>query len=127
MVSRKGGAEETVIIVGYSNTNRCREAAREKVKRDARVQVGAFPGQTVRTVTEKAKDKLWQNKKGRNLVVTAGGLNDALKGSGAEIGKQVDRGVKDLWAMCHSAQIAVCTVPEIRSKGVQVEWGSDSR
>lgn len=50
--------EDNVIIVEDSNRTRCREAVRERLKGDVRVQVGAFPGQTERTVIERAKDKV---------------------------------------------------------------------
>lgn len=38
---------------------KCRQAVEERAKRDTIVQIGAIPGQTGRTVFEKAKCKLW--------------------------------------------------------------------
>lgn len=40
----------TVIITGYSNMTSCRQAVEEWVEEGAKSQIGAFPGQTGRTV-----------------------------------------------------------------------------
>lgn len=58
---------------------RGKQAVLERVKRDTKVQIRAFPGQTVRTVFEKAKGKLWETKERRYLVVITGALNDVLR------------------------------------------------
>lgn len=70
---------KTVKVAGDSNIPTYMQAVAERVKGDARVQVGAFPGQTVRTVFEKAKDKLMETKKGLNIVVIPGGVSDVLR------------------------------------------------
>lgn len=88
---------------------------------DRRVKTGAFSGQTVRTVSEKAKEKLRETKEGQNFVVIAGGFNDVLRGKGARIGKQITKEVKDLRAMSLNVQIAVCTVPAVQGKGGHME------
>lgn len=90
---------------------RCREAMGERVMGDTRVEAGVFSGETVRTLLEKEQDKLWE-KEGHNLVVTASGLNDVLRGNEASIWKQITKGVKDLRATSHDVQIVVCMVQE---------------
>lgn len=101
---------------------RCRQAVGERVERDARVQVGAFPGQTVRSVSEKAKDKLREVKQGQSPAMTAGGLNDVLRGNGPSTGKRVTKGIEDLKATYHNVRMAACTVLEVQRKGGHVEW-----
>ncbi|KAG0438493.1 hypothetical protein HPB47_016991 [Ixodes persulcatus] len=116
--------EGSVIIAGDSNMERCRGAIAERVKGDARVQIGVLAGQTMRAVIEGVKEKLWETKEGRNLVKIAGGLNDVLRGNGGGVGKQLRRVVRDLWATSYIVQIHVCTVPEVRNNREQAFEGS---
>ncbi|CAN8027405.1 unnamed protein product, partial [Ixodes persulcatus] len=113
--------EGNVIIAGDSDVERCRGAIAERVKGDARVQIGGLAGQTMRVVIEGVKEKLWGTKEGQNLVMIAGGLNDVLRGKGGVVGKQLRRGVRDLRATSDNVQIHVCTVPEVRGQGVHIE------
>ncbi|CAN7947879.1 unnamed protein product [Ixodes pacificus] len=113
--------ERNVIIAGDSNMERCRRAIAERVKGDARVQIGVLAGQTMRAVMEGVKEKLWGTKEGQNLVMIAGGLNDVLRGNGAGVGKQLRRGVRDLRATSDNVEIHVCTVPEVRGQGIHIE------
>ncbi|KAG0411749.1 hypothetical protein HPB47_011131 [Ixodes persulcatus] len=113
--------EGNVIIAGDSNMERCRRAIAERVKGDARVQIGVLAGQTMRAVIEGVKEKLWETKEGQNLVMIAGGLNDVLGGNGGGVGKQLRKGVRDLRATSDNVQIHVCTVPEVRGQGVHIE------
>ncbi|KAG0437461.1 hypothetical protein HPB47_017437 [Ixodes persulcatus] len=113
--------EGNVIIAGDSNMERCRRAIAERVKGNARVQIGVLAGQTMRAVIEEVKEKLWERKKGQNLVMIAGGLNDVLRGNVGGVGKQLRRGVMDLRATSDNVQIHVCTVPEVRGQGVHIE------
>ncbi|KAG0429260.1 hypothetical protein HPB47_023819 [Ixodes persulcatus] len=120
--------EGNVIIAGDSNVERCRRAIAERVKGDARVQIGVLAGQTMRAVIEGVKEKLWETKEGQNLVMIAGGLNDVLRGNGGGVGKQLRKGVMDLRATSDNVQVLVCTVPEelLRISGVSdaVYWAS---
>ncbi|CAN7974835.1 unnamed protein product [Ixodes persulcatus] len=113
--------EGNVIIAGDSNMERCRRAIAERVKGDARVQIGVLAGQTMRAVIEGVKEKLWETKEGQNLVMIAEGLNDVLRGNGGGMGKQLRRGVMDLRATSDNVQIHVCTLPEVRGQGVHIE------
>lgn len=125
-VATPGGRQEKeerrmVIVAGDSNMRYSEREIRGRVREDERVQVGVFPGQTVRVVLEKAKEKMWENMQGQNLVVIAGGTNDVLQGRGAGVRKQLEKGVKELRALCPHVQVVVSTVPEIIGKGVHVE------
>lgn len=85
------------------------------------MQVRVFPGQTVRVVLEKAKDKMWENMQGKNLVIIAGGTNDVLQGRGTGVRKLLENAVKELRALCPHVQVVVSTVSEIIGRGVHVE------
>lgn len=52
---RKGGSEDRVLITGDPHMTRSMQAVGEWVKGDTGVHIGAFPGQTMRTVFEKKK------------------------------------------------------------------------
>lgn len=125
-VAAPGGSQEKeerrmVIVAGDSNMRYSEMEIRGRVREDERVQVGVFPGQTVRVVLEKAKDKMWENMQGQNLVIIAGGTNDVLQGRGAGVRKQLEKGVKELRELCPHVQVVVSTVPEIIGRGVHVE------
>ncbi|CAN7991016.1 unnamed protein product [Ixodes pacificus] len=113
--------EGHAIIAGDSNIERCKRAIAERVKADARVQIGVLAAQTMRAVIEGVKEKLWGTKEGQKLVMIAGGLNDVLRGNGGGVEKQLRRGVRDLRATSENVQIHVCTVPEVRGQGVHIE------
>lgn len=116
---KEGG--RMVIVAGDSNMRASEAEIRRWVRGDERVRVGVYPGQTVGEVMERAREQMWGNLQGQNLVVIAGGTNDVLKGRGAGVRKQLERGVRELRNLCPSVQIVVSTVPEIIGRGVHVE------
>lgn len=95
------------------------------MREDEKVQVGVFPGQTVRVFMERARDKTWENMQGQNLVVIAGkgggGTNGVLQGIGAGVWKQLEKGVREFRMQHPSVQIVVNTVSKIIGQGVHGE------
>ena len=110
-----------VWVVGSSNVTRCKAAVIKGVGYDQRVQVVAMPGKCFSEVMEEAKDRMWANMKGRNLVVVHAGVNDVLNGKGRYLGKQIEAGVKKLRTLSEGVHIVLCTIPEVRGRGPEIE------
>lgn len=70
--------------------SRCKTAADYRVQGDERVQMVCMLGKGVTPVMEKAKHILWEN---RNMVIIQAGLNDLLAQRGANVVKQMERGI----------------------------------
>lgn len=112
---------QNVIIAGDSNLARCSKAITERVKGDKRVAIGVFPGQTMGSVIQRAKANLLGKAQGQNLVIVAGGLNDALKRQGGGLAHRLAKGVDELRAVSPQVRIAVCTVPEVPLCDINVQ------
>ncbi|KAG0436390.1 hypothetical protein HPB47_017971 [Ixodes persulcatus] len=67
-----------------------------RVNGDDRVKVLAHPGKCMSEVMESAKDIVWENQQGKNLVIVHAGLNDVLNGRGHNLGRQIEAGGEKL-------------------------------
>lgn len=110
-----------VLVVGDSNVARVRGGLLARVKGDKRVTVVAQPGKCMVDAMDKAKEELWGNMEGDNLVVVHAGLNDVLKGRSQNLGRQIEAGVNRLREVSGSVHVEICTIPEVWGQSYDVE------
>ncbi|CAN7950139.1 unnamed protein product [Ixodes pacificus] len=110
-----------VLVIGSSNVSRCATGVASRVSGDDRVKVLAHPGKCMSEVMESAKDIVWENEQGKNLVIVHAGLNDVLNGRGHNLGRQIEAGVRKLRAVSEGVHILMCTIPEVEKQSVTTE------
>ncbi|KAG0418746.1 hypothetical protein HPB47_004620 [Ixodes persulcatus] len=69
----------------------------------------------------KAKEEVWENREGENLVVVYAGLNDVLKGRSQNLARQIELGLCKLREVSGTVHVQICTVPEVRGQSLQIE------
>ncbi|CAN7977832.1 unnamed protein product, partial [Ixodes persulcatus] len=111
---------KSVIIVGSSNISRCAAGIKSKVGGEERVKVRVHPRKCMSEVMESAKNMVWDNHQGENLVVVHAGLNDILGGRGHNLGRQLDAGVRKLREAAEKVHIVMCTILEVQRQA----WGT---
>ncbi|CAN7978646.1 unnamed protein product [Ixodes persulcatus] len=117
---RQSGVKR-VLVVGDSNITRVREGLLDRVKGDGRVNVVAQSGKCMVDAMAKAKDEVWENREGENLVVIHAGLNDVLKGRSQNLARQIELGLRKLREVSEAVQVEICTVPEVWGQSLQIE------
>ncbi|KAG0413082.1 hypothetical protein HPB47_009774 [Ixodes persulcatus] len=83
------GRARRVLVIRSSNVSRCATGVASRVSGDDRVKVLAHPEKCMSEVMESAKDIVWENEQGKNLVIVHAGLNDVLNGRGHNLGRQI--------------------------------------
>ncbi|KAM7297475.1 hypothetical protein ISCGN_022626 [Ixodes scapularis] len=68
-----------------------------------------------------AREGVWDNREGRNLVIVHAGLNDVLKGRSQNLGKQLNVGMRKLRDVSENVHVVVCTIPEVRGQSGATE------
>lgn len=116
-----GAGTRRVLVIGSSNVSRCATGVASRVSGDDRVKVLAHPGKCMSEVMESAKDIVWENEQGKNLVIVHAGLNDVLNGRGHNLGRQIEAGVRKLRAVSERVHILMCTIPEVEKQSVATE------
>ncbi|KAM7313278.1 hypothetical protein ISCGN_003153 [Ixodes scapularis] len=105
-----------VLVVGSSNVARVRRGVHNRVKGDQRVTVEVQPGKCMVDAMTAAREGVWDNREGRNLVIVHAGLNDVLKGRSQNLGKQLNVGIRKLRDVSENVHVVVCTIPEVRGQ-----------
>ncbi|KAM7290262.1 hypothetical protein ISCGN_026909 [Ixodes scapularis] len=105
-----------VLVVGSSNVARVRRGVHNRVKGDQRVTVKVQPGKCMVDAMTAAREGVWDNREGRNLVIVHAGLNDVLKGRSQNLGKQLNVGIRKLRDVSENVHVVVCTIPEVRGQ-----------
>lgn len=112
------GEKETerrmVWVLGSSNVSRCKDAVLKTVSYDERVQVDDMPGRSFSEVMDRAKDSVWGNMRGKNLVAVHAGVNDVLKLKGRHLGKRMGRDRPN--PKPSRRERALCCAPSERSR-----------
>ncbi|CAN7945465.1 unnamed protein product, partial [Ixodes hexagonus] len=118
----EGVKQKRVIVVGSSNVTRCVAGVRSRVGGE-KVKVAAYPGKCMSEVVESAKELVWENQGGENLVIVHAGLNDVLRGRGHNLGRQIEAGVRKLREAAEKVHIVMCTIPEVQRQAKVIERG----
>ncbi|KAG0426490.1 hypothetical protein HPB47_026400, partial [Ixodes persulcatus] len=92
-----------------------------RVKGDQRVTVEVQPGKCMVDAMTTAREGVWDNREGRNLVIVHAGLNDVLKGRSQNLGKQLNVGMHKLRDVSENVHVVVCTIPEVRGQSGVME------
>ncbi|CAN7948692.1 unnamed protein product, partial [Ixodes hexagonus] len=119
----EGVKQKRVIVVGSSNVTRCVAGVRSRVGGEEKVKVAAYPGKCMSEVVESAKELVWENQGGENLVIVHAGLNDVLRGRGQNLGRQIEAGVRKLREAAEKVHIVMCTIPEVQRQAKVIERG----
>ncbi|KAM7303260.1 hypothetical protein ISCGN_013233 [Ixodes scapularis] len=106
----------SVLVVGSSNVARVKRGVHNRVKGDQRVTVEVQPGKCMVDAMTAAREGVWDNREGRNLVIVHAGLNDVLKGRSQSLGKQLNVGIRKLRDVSKNVHVVVCTIPEVRGQ-----------
>ena len=110
-----------VLVVGDSNITRVKEGLLARVKEDGRANIVAQSGKCIVDAMAKAKEEVWDNREGENLVVVHAGLNDVLKGRSQNLGRQIEVGLRKLREVSETVQVQICTIPEVWGQSLQTE------
>ncbi|CAN7949932.1 unnamed protein product [Ixodes pacificus] len=68
-----------------------------------------------------AKEFVWDNREGRDLVVLHAGLNDVFRGRSQNLGHQPHVGLRELRGINKNVHVVICTIPEVRGQSLQTE------
>ena len=110
-----------VLVVGDPNVNRIKVGVLTRVKGDKRVTVVAQPGKCMVDAMAEAKEFVWANREGRDLVVVHAGLNDVFRGRSQNLGHQLHVGLRELRGINENVHVVICTIPEVRGQSLQTE------
>lgn len=66
---------------------------------------------------DRAKDRILDNVKGKNLVVVLSGVNDVLNLKWRHLRKLIDAEVAKLWAVSERVRTVFLTISEVKRKG----------
>lgn len=77
---------------------------------DNRVRAEKMAGKGVRDVMGRAKGIMWDNMESRTMFVVKAGLNDVFSHRWWNLGRQLEKGIKELRTVAENVRVVLCTI-----------------